>query len=597
MRNRRLHDALRAFALDSARALSADIEAGAEVAFELDERSTGRTVLYRYRPLIATFISERWQQLRTLESFRPAAEELGVGSAAYLRVQGLAADADAEPALLAMLERIWEDATSFAFPEDRFERVYDEVERALYEGVLQSAIAAPLPGLVMERDRVELGDGMALVRGDLSGAPPEAVWPSGTSEIDRGRLRPNVVALIDAELPADAQLPIPEARWQLRRLVTALRLWRAGSVSLPGTGWARADDGPWRQVALQPAPPARGGAWALGAEEEDGFRQFAALVTEWEPAGPLAWALARFDMGCERSSDGEALSDYLLALRGLLDAVDEAGQPTLPRRLAALCAEPANRGVLMSRVEAALNLELALISGVPIDAWVPPAGIHSARELVSEIEEHLRALLRDVVCGYLKPELASMADEILLRSEPVHIHARDLRADPDPVPVAVPSVDAHADFAPRANAAAPHPAAAPAPHPLAAAPCPHPHPAATHPHPTAAAHPLDPPTTFEPPTEQSMPPEHRSPIPHLSPEHNPPAEAPATPHHERHQVREFARPVALVPPEAEPRVTRLVDVINDTPPAKPAPTHEQPALVVDDFAWDLDDPGDYSAPV
>src|SRR3954469_24713855 len=106
MRNRRLHDALRAFALDSARALSADLEAGAEVAFELDERSTGRSVLYRYRPLIATFISERWQQLHTLESFGAAAEELGTGSAAYLRVQGVAADPDAEPALLAMLERI-----------------------------------------------------------------------------------------------------------------------------------------------------------------------------------------------------------------------------------------------------------------------------------------------------------------------------------------------------------------------------------------------------------------------------------------------------------------------------------------------------------
>src|SRR3954453_17538039 len=232
MRNRRLHDSLRVFALDSARALSEDIEAGAEVAFELDERSTAPSVLYRSRPLIATFISERWQQLRTLESFRPAAEELGTGSAAYLRVQGLAADADFEPALLAMLERIWEDATSFAFPEDRFEKVYEGVERARDDGVLQADIAAPLPGLVTERDRVDLGDGLSLVRGDLSGAPAEAVWPSGTSEIDRGRVAPNVVALIDAELPADAQLPVPEARWRLRRLVTALRLWPAGAVSL-----------------------------------------------------------------------------------------------------------------------------------------------------------------------------------------------------------------------------------------------------------------------------------------------------------------------------------------------------------------------------
>jgi hypothetical protein len=413
MRNRPLHDSLRVFALDAARVLSAEIDAGAEVGFELDERSTGRSVLYRYRPLIAGFISERWQQLRILGSFGPAAEELGSGSSAYLRVQGLAADADPEPALLAMLERIWEDATSFGFPEDRFERVYADVERALYEGVLQSAIAAPLPGLVMERDRVDMGDGLVLVRGDLSGAPPEAVWPAGSAEIEMGHARPQVVAMIEAELPVDAQLPLPEARWRLRRLVTALRLWRGGSVALPATGWARADDGPWRQVALQAAPPARGGPWGLREEEEEGFRQFAALVSEWDPSGPLGWALARFDMGCERGSDAEALSDYLLALRGLLDAIDEAGQPTLGRRLAALCAEEVNRPLLQSRVESALVLELALIAGVPIDSWAPPPGVDSGRDLVDEIEDHLRALLRDVACGYLKPDLASTADEIL----------------------------------------------------------------------------------------------------------------------------------------------------------------------------------------
>src|SRR4051794_41871172 len=100
MRNRRLHPAPRAFALDSARALSTDIEAGAEVAFELDERSTGRSVLYRYRPLIATFISERWQQLRTLESFGPAAEELGAGPGAGPPALALRAAAATEPAPL-----------------------------------------------------------------------------------------------------------------------------------------------------------------------------------------------------------------------------------------------------------------------------------------------------------------------------------------------------------------------------------------------------------------------------------------------------------------------------------------------------------------
>jgi hypothetical protein len=287
-------------------------------------------------------------------------------------------------------------------------------------------------------------------------------------------------------------------------------------------------------------------------EEEEGFRQFAALVADWEPAGPLAWALARFDMGCERGSDSEALSDYLLALRGLLDAVDEAGQPTLARRLAALCAEEENRGYLIGRVDAAINLELALIAGVPIDAWSPPRGINSGRELVAEMEEHLRALLRDVVCGYLKPELASMADEILFRRSRPAAVPEPLRAEPAVHPLDVPAANGH---------------------PLDA--------------PTTVGAPFSPDHPLEPQTEVSLPPEHRSPVTAAA------HAAPATPHRERHPGREFSK-IALVPPEAEPKVTRLVDVIND----RPAPVqHEQPALVVDDFAWDLDDPGDYSAPV
>jgi hypothetical protein len=366
----------------------------------------------------------------------------------------------------------------------------------------------------MERDRVDIGEGLALVRGDLSGAPAEAVWPAGSLEIETGRARPNIVALIEEELAADAMLPLPEARWRLRRLVTALRLWRGGSVSLPANGWARADEGPWRQVALHPAPPARGGAWSLRAEEEDGFREFAALLALWEPSGPLGWALARFDMGCERGSDAEALSDYLLALRGLLDAMDEAGQPTLGRRLAALCAEEPDRPLLQSRVESALALELALIAGMPIDAWSPPPGVESARDLVAEIEEHLRALLRDVACGYLKPDLAAMADEILLQTAPIHVEVRDLREQA----LAEQASDAH--------------------------------------------------------------------------EHAPPKRA-------RGKRREPAP--ALVAPEAEPTVTRAAAPREPGPraTASPAPAagHPQPSLVVDDFAWDLDDPGDYSAAV
>src|SRR5919202_1368277 len=74
-------------------------------------------------------------------------------------------------------------------------------------------------------------------------------------------------------------------------------------------------------------------------------------------AGRIAWALGRFEMGCERPHDTEALSDYLLALESLLDARDESGRANLTLRLAALCAEEGERRAVQRRAELAFALE------------------------------------------------------------------------------------------------------------------------------------------------------------------------------------------------------------------------------------------------
>src|SRR5919107_818951 len=128
MRNRALHDALRNFALEAAALLTDDQKAGAEVEFDVVDEGSGRgPALYRYEPRTAAFLSERWPRL---------------------------------------LERLYEDATSFGFPEERFERVYGEVELTLYRDAVRARVIAPLRGAWMEIDRLELGDGLLIVRGD-----------------------------------------------------------------------------------------------------------------------------------------------------------------------------------------------------------------------------------------------------------------------------------------------------------------------------------------------------------------------------------------------------------------------------------------------
>jgi hypothetical protein len=468
MRNRLLHDALRDFALESAALLTDHLRGGAEVEFDvLDEGGERRPALYRYKPRTEAFISERWSLLRELPACERAAGELGAGAALWLSVNGLRGE-QAEPALQAMLVRLYEDATSFGFPEERFERVYREVEATLYRDTVRTRVVATLQGAAIESGRIDLGGGLALVRGELADAPPQAVWPEEGCE-------PAVLCQLDSDAPAGEGVSAVEASERFAGVVTALRLWAPGFVSLGTPGWQRRDEGSWQPLPVGSGLHVAGApTWVLPRAEVAGFQDFFAALQESDPPQTVAWALRRFEMGCERMRDDEALSDYLLAIRALLDATSDAGAAGLALRLAALCAEEGSRKQLQARMEAAMALERFVMGGAPA-ARAPG----QARELVAEVEAHLRALLRDVICGYLEADLKGVADDILLETtaEPHgEITARDLRREPPPGPhpqsEAEPELDVDAepelepDFEPQPEAdLEPRPEAAPDPEP------------------------------------------------------------------------------------------------------------------------------------
>jgi hypothetical protein len=163
------------------------------------------------------------------------------------------------------------------------------------------------------------------------------------------------------------------------------------------------------------------------AEQEDELRAFCNLVSRRAPHGnELAWALRRFELGCGRENPYEALSDHLLALRALLEP-EGSSSGLLAGRLAALCALPEHRLELTERIVAAVALERAVITGTSVKR----AG---GQALAKEVADHLRALLRDVICGHLTPDLTALADELLAAPEP----AEDVPVqEPAPEPVAV----------------------------------------------------------------------------------------------------------------------------------------------------------------
>jgi hypothetical protein len=451
MRNRALHDALRDFALESAAYLTDVVRDGAEIEFDVIDGGHGSgPSLYRYQPRTGAFLDARWDEIRSLPGARSAAETLGAGAAPWLRVNGMRGE-QAEPALRAMLDRLYEDATSFAFPEERFERLYTEVETTLYRDAVRARVLAPLGGVVMESERVDLGGGLWLVAGEHADAPPEAAWPE-----DAGG-DASVLCLLEREVPAGEQIPAAEAEERFRGLVTALRLWAPGWIALCAPGWRRSGEGRWGAVAVGGPGTARGAPWTLHTDEEPDLRDFLRALGDTPAGGPVGWALGRYEMGCERPHDAEALSDYLLGLRALLDATTEAGEASLGLRVAALCAEEGQRRAVQRRVEAALSLERFLMGAR--GSLQERIGSESPREIVAEMEGHLRALLRDLLCGYLDTDLKSVADDILLETAPEPFAPDEERFG---------EVEAH-DTRPRVTRRAEPPPAEPPPAPQAEA--------------------------------------------------------------------------------------------------------------------------------
>lgn len=419
MRNTALHDQLRALAERAAERLNTTLEAGAEIPFEVAESPGATSVLYRYRPLSGEFLREHFGELRGIEGFGPVLLAVAKleGASAYLRVLGQsylpASDRDrAEVVVREFLVRLWEEVSTFELDEARFERAYRELEAVVYDNTVVTTVLAPLLGVRLPAERWDLGSGTALVRGDLCEAPPEAVWLGG-----RDGAQANTLVVFSVESAPNDPPPLSAARLAFRKLLTTLRLFKSGAVTLGHTGWWRLDDGPWQSLSLGFAGRSRRACdYELEPAERDELAELFELVRQRPlEGGSLPWALARFELGCEQMIPVEGLTDHLLALRALLDGEHET-PAGISSRLAALCAEPPGRAELRARVEQAFELERLVMHGRIDSDQMKLSGCHAPVEIARELEEHLRAILKDMVCGYLDPEVKRFADE-LLRAE------------------------------------------------------------------------------------------------------------------------------------------------------------------------------------
>ncbi|MEA2124096.1 MAG: hypothetical protein QOI80_878 [Solirubrobacteraceae bacterium] len=404
MHNRALHDALSAFVEEAAWQLAAEVSGGAEIPFELIEQGRSTAPLYCYRPLTGTFLADRAGELRKLPSHGPARSQLANlgGVDDYLRRRGIRAVPEdpmhrADAALQAFVTAVWADATDFVFEPARFSAAFAELEDAAYADVHLTQVLAPVDGLVIESERVELGGGVSLIRAvALHDAPEE--------------LRLDSWATVAAVRIEGHEEVLAQAGARLRRLQSALRLWDDAEPAVGPSAWARTGAGPWLHIPLATGVRRALDDCLLEPEEEDPLRAFCALVDRRTPrGGELAWSLRRFELGCERPSAVEALTDWLLAGRALLVDHDRQGYDGLAERLAAICATVDERRALTERLARAVALERTAVAGLLRSE--PDVEL-----LIGTFAGCIRAVLRDVLCGHLDPDLRGVADELLAQT-------------------------------------------------------------------------------------------------------------------------------------------------------------------------------------
>jgi len=435
-----LNEALRRLAAEAATRFSTLVASGDQIPFDVAEQAgPDEAFFHSYVPLTARFVGEREAELRSLPAFEPAREAVALAGVAapYLEQRGESVPSEpgerAARLLTVFTASLWDGCTEFSLDRERLEGALAMLDAEAGDVDEAEVVVVPIAGLRMPVARLPLPHGAQLVRADSFEAPIEAMRSEG---MGRAAWEPQFLAIAEQGEGADSAAA---ALRQLGELISVMRLFKGGGVGLGPHAFAPTGEGRWRRIATGvPAP--RGDGYRLDQEETAELVELAeTLESRSDPAGPLAWAVRRFELGCERPSALEGLSDHLLALRAVLDGQGPVGA-SLPMRAAALIADgSADRLGARERVEAAIELERAQMSGLTTEG---------AAELAAWVEDSTRRVLREAALGELGTDLNEAADETLIATgldagdieiavtaqEPEPIAEPTGTAEPEPLP-------------------------------------------------------------------------------------------------------------------------------------------------------------------
>jgi hypothetical protein len=429
-----LNEVLRRLAAEAATRFTTLVASGDQIPFDVAEQAgPDEAFFHSYVPLTARYVREREAELRSLPAFEPAREAVSLAGVAapYLEERGENVPAEAGERAAFMLTvfiaSLWDGCTELSLDRDRLEAALAVLDAETGDVDEAEIIVVPLVGLQMPVARLRLPHGVQLVRADSFEAPIEAMRSEG---MGRAAWEPQFLAIAEQGEEADTA---EAALDQLADLISIMRLFKGGGVGLGPHAFAPTGEGRWRRIATG-APAPRGDGYKLSEDETGQLVELAeTLEARPDPAGPLAWAVRRFELGCERRTPAEGLSDHLLALRAVLDGQGPVGA-SLPMRAAALIADGStDRLGAREQVEAALELERAQMSEAPVE---------DASEMAVWVEECVRRILREAALGELGGDLNEAADETLIATGldagdvEIAVTAEELESEAEPERIA-----------------------------------------------------------------------------------------------------------------------------------------------------------------
>jgi hypothetical protein len=399
-----LNEALKRLATEAATRFSTLVASGEQIPFDVAADAGDDSAFYSYVPLTSRFVEDRADELRSLPSFAPAREaavEAGV-AAAYLEARGETVPADpgsrGELMLTAFVAALWDGRTEFSLDRERLDSALSMLDAEARDADDADVLVVPIVGLRMSGARMQLPHGVRIVRADSIDAPIEAMRSEG---MGRASWEPQYLAVAEQHPEEGAEAALN----QLRELISVMRLFKGGGLGLGPFAFAPTGEGCWQRIATG-APATRAGGYRLSEEEANELVALAStLEARPDPDSALTWAVGRFEMGCERESALDGLSDHLLALRAVLEGHGPVGA-SLPLRASALIADDSlDRIEARERVEDTLALERELMNG---------RSQADAIRLAGWAEEGVRRLLLQAALGELGNDLSATADETLI---------------------------------------------------------------------------------------------------------------------------------------------------------------------------------------